>query len=103
MVGLRLGPLSAEMIARLITNYLPDLPTLRIDNNPILPQGMTAIAEMLKTNDDIREVLLHLPHPNLTLISPLTRTLTLTRRCSTRPTTTSARCLATTLIAPNLS
>jgi hypothetical protein len=84
MVGLRLGPLSAEMIARLITNYLPDLPTLRIDNNPILPQGMTAIAEMLKTNDDIR-------------------TLTLTRRCSTRPTTTSARCLATTLIAPNLS
>lgn len=55
MGGLRLGPLSAEIIAKLITTYKPDLPALRIDNNPILPAGMAVLAECLKANDDIRE------------------------------------------------
>jgi len=56
MGGLRLGPLSAEVIGKLISTYRPDMPALRVDNNPILADGMKALAEALKHNDDIREL-----------------------------------------------
>ena len=46
----------SQLVAKLIHAYRPDMPALRIDNNPILPAGMIAIAETLKNNEDIREV-----------------------------------------------
>lgn len=54
--GLRLGPLSAGIIAKLITTFKPDLPALRVDNNPIMPAGMAVLAECLKSSEDIREL-----------------------------------------------
>jgi len=52
----RFGPLSAEIIARLIQAYRPVLIELGIDRNPLKEAGTAAIAEMIKTNDDIKEL-----------------------------------------------
>jgi len=52
----RFGPLSATVIARLIQSYRPQLIELGIDRNPLKAEGTAAIAEMLKTNDDIKEL-----------------------------------------------
>ena len=52
----RLGPLSASLIARLITNCRPVLLELGLERNPLKAEGMAYIAEMLKTNDDVRDL-----------------------------------------------
>jgi len=49
-----LGPLSAAIIAKLIERYRPQLHSLEIDKNAILKEGAKYIAEMLKTNDEIK-------------------------------------------------
>jgi hypothetical protein len=56
MGALRFGPLTAEVMGRLLDAYRPDLTSLRLDHNPIAAGGMAAIADMLKTNEDIKEV-----------------------------------------------
>lgn len=54
--GRKFGPLSAAIIARLISTYRPVLTELGIDRNPIRSEGAAEIAEMLKTNNDIKEL-----------------------------------------------
>ena len=56
MNGMRFGPLTLEVLSRLITQYHPDMTHLRLDSNPVGNAGMAAICEMLKTNDDIKEL-----------------------------------------------
>mmetsp|Transcript_13926 Transcript_13926/g.35924 ORF Transcript_13926/g.35924 Transcript_13926/m.35924 type:complete len:1262 (+) Transcript_13926:78-3863(+) len=52
----RFGPMSAAIIAKLISECRPTLFELGIDRNPLKAEGMKYIAEMLKQNDDIREI-----------------------------------------------
>jgi len=48
------GPLSAVIVAKLIERYRPQLASFAIDKNAILTEGAQYVAEMLKTNDDIK-------------------------------------------------
>ena len=52
----RFGPVSAALIAELISRCRPVLFELGLDRNPLRAEGVSHIAEMLKTNDDIREL-----------------------------------------------
>jgi len=47
------GPLSVMIVAKLFDKYRPQVTTLGLDRNPILAEGATAVAEMLKQSDDL--------------------------------------------------
>ena len=47
MSGLRLGPLSAGLICKLINTFRPDLTALRLDSNPLLEEGKAGHAAII--------------------------------------------------------
>ena len=48
------GVLSTLLVCKLMRHYKPQLVELAVDKNPLLAEGAAEIADMLKTNDDIR-------------------------------------------------
>ena len=54
--GLRFGPLSALIVSKLIHAMRPEITSLVLDRNPLKPEGAVAVAEMLRENDDIKEL-----------------------------------------------
>lgn len=56
LAGMHFGMASGVAIAQLIQTYRPEINTLQFDRNPILDEGVSALAEMLKTNNSISEL-----------------------------------------------
>ena len=54
--GRRFGPVSVAVITKLIQSCRPRLIELGLDRNPLKGEGAAFVAEMLKSNDDIKEI-----------------------------------------------